>query len=387
MTYRNHPDWLLLLGLSAVLVLQACDGSRQESKPSETKAVAVTILALHAVPLEQIYEAAGAVRARQRAVLASKLQATVLSVTVKLGDAVRPGQLLMELDHSETDAEFQRGQGALVAAESGTRQAEKGQAAAEAEANLAAITLGRFQQLLDKKSVSQQELDQADARNKTAQAALGIATARVEEATAQQDAARAALEAARIRQGYTRITAPFAGFVAEKYADAGSVVSPGMPLVTVEDSAGYQFEVALPESRIEAVKLGDTVQVSIPSISLEAPARIEEMQPGAEAGSRSSLVRMALPARAGLRSGLFGRARFSLGTADGLAVPENVILRQGELRYVYVVAEGKARKRLVTIGRVDGGTAEVLSGLEEGEQIAISSLGSLADGAPVEIQP
>jgi len=108
MTYRNHPDWLLLLGLSAVLVLQACDGARQESKPSEAKAVPVTILALHAVPLEQIYEAAGAVRARQRAVLASKLQATVLSVAVKLGDAVRPGQLLMELDHSEADAEYAR---------------------------------------------------------------------------------------------------------------------------------------------------------------------------------------------------------------------------------------------------------------------------------------
>ena len=122
MTYRNHPDWLLLLGLSAVLVLQACDGARQESKPSEAKAVPVTILALHAVPLEQIYEAAGAVRARQRAVLASKLQATVLSVAVKLGDAVRPGQLLMELDHSEADAEYARGQAALVAAESGTRQ-------------------------------------------------------------------------------------------------------------------------------------------------------------------------------------------------------------------------------------------------------------------------
>jgi membrane fusion protein (multidrug efflux system) len=70
-----------------------------------------------------------------------------------------------------------------------------------------------------------------------------------------------------------------------------------------------------------------------------------------------------------------------------LSIPENLILRQGELRYVYVVEDRVARRRLVTIGQTAEGNAEVLSGLSAGEQIAASSLESLSDGAPVEIQP
>ena len=373
--------------LGGILLLQACAGGRRESTPAAAQPVAVKVLTLRSSPIAQRYEAAGAVRARQRAVLASKLQATVLAVPVKFGDAVREGQLLLELDHSETDAEFSRAAASLDAAISGVQQAEKARSAAEAEAQLAASTFARFQQLFDQKSVSQQEFEQADARNKAAQSGREMAIAGVQQAEAQRAAAAAALESTRLRQGYTRIFAPFAGFVAEKNADTGSVVSPGMPLLTVEDSTGYQLEVSLPESQASSVESGGTVQVSIPSISLEASGRVAELQPGAEADSRSALVRIALPAHSGLRSGLFGRALFSLGAADGLAVPEELVLRQQDLRYVYVVTEGTARKRLVTIGRADGGVVEVLSGLTEGEQIATTELDGLADGAAVEIQP
>ena len=387
MKMRKHQNRILAAAFGGILLLQACDGGRAQSERVAATPVAVKVLTLEAAPIERVYEAAGSVRARQRAVLAAKLQATVRAAPVNLGEAVRAGQLLVDMDPSETDAELRRAQAALDAAISGTRQAENALTAAQAEAHLADTTFVRFQQLIDKNSVSQQEYDQADARNKAARAAMGMAQAGVEQAAAQRAAATAAVESARIRQGYTRITAPFAGFVAEKNADAGSVVSPGMALMTVEDSTGYQLEVPLPESRTSTVKSGDTVGISIPSIALETSGRIEELQPGAEAGSRSALVRIALPAHAGLRSGLFGRARFSLGASEGLAIAENLVLRQGELRYVYVVAEGRARKRLVTIGQTDDGNAEVLSGLTAGEQIAVSSLETLSDGAPVEIQP
>jgi multidrug efflux pump subunit AcrA (membrane-fusion protein) len=387
MRYKQDHRWVGIAGLGAMLLLQACGGAPVPSEPAEGKPVPVKVLTLKTASIEEHYEAPGAVRARQRAVLASKLQATVLGVPVNLGDRVRQGQLLIELDHSETDTEASRAQAALNAAMSGAQQSEKARAAAEAEAQLATATFARYQQLLDKKSVAQQEFDQADARNKAAQANLEMAKAGIDQAESQRAVAAAALSAARIRQGYTRITAPFDGFVAERSADEGSVVSPGMPLLTVEDSTGYQLEVPLSESQTAHVKRGDTVQVSIPSISLETSGRIAEMQPGAQVNSRSSLVRIALPVNAALRSGLFGRARFSVGKVEGLEVPEDLVLRQEELRYVYVVAEGRARKRLVTVGEAANGNVEILSGLSAGEQIASTALTALADGTPVEIQP
>jgi hypothetical protein len=158
-----------------------------------------------------------------------------------------------------------------------------------------------------------------------------------------------------------------------------------MPLIVLEDSRDYQLEVSLPETHIESVRLGETVQVNIPAISFEGSARIAEIQPGAEAGSRSALVRLNLPTHASLRSGLFGRALFATGSVEALLVPEELVLRQGDLRFVYAVSEGQARKRLVNVGRVADGNSEILSGLREGEQIAASSLELLSDGAPVEI--
>ena len=387
MKHPRNREWVRLLGFGAMLLLTACNSVRQENAPAETKPVSVKVITVRATPMDQLYEATGAVRARQRAVLASKLQATVLAVPVKLGDAVRPGQLLVELDHGETDAEASRAQATLEADENGVRQAEKAQESAQAEAHLAATTLARYQQLFDKKSVSPQELDQAKARNQSAAAGAEMAAAHVQQVRAQRESASAAFESARLRQGYTRITAPFAGFVAEKNADAGSVVSSGMPLLAVEDLSEYQLEVSLPESHLRKVKIGDPARVMIPAIQMDATARVVEMEAGANAAARASLVRTALPGSPELRSGLFGRALFSLGKADLLVVPNEAVQRQGQLTSVFVVAEGRARRRLVTLGREQDGQSEVLSGLTAGEQVVASLPGLLADGMAVEIQP
>jgi multidrug efflux pump subunit AcrA (membrane-fusion protein) len=382
---KRFPLAKALSFVGIVLVLQSCSGGDHEAPRMEQDPVAVRTVNVASSPLDQLYEAPGSVRSRQRAVLTSRLQAAVIAVPVSLGDAAEAGQLLVELDHAETDAEVERAQAAQAAAESGLQRAKNGLTAAEAEARLAAATFSRFRWLLERRSVSQQEFDQAEARSEAAEAAVEMAKAQPQEAEAHRAAAQAALKSARLRQSYARITAPFPGFVAEKNVDVGSVVSPGMPLIVLEDSRDYQFEVSLPETHIGSVRVGGTVQVNVPAISFEGSARIAEIQPGAEMGSRSALVRLNLPPHANLRSGLFGRALFATGSAEALLVPEELVLRQGDLRFVYAVSEGRARKRLVNVGRVADGNAEILSGLSEGEQIAASSLESLSDGVPVDI--
>ncbi len=376
---------VLVTSLAAMLC-SGCETTKPESAPARAEPTRLQVLTLQRSPVDQVYEASGTVRAGRRAVLASKLPGSVLAVPVQLGSSVQAGQLLVELDHGETDAAVSRAQAASKGAGDGFVRSQKALEAAEAEARLASVTYGRYQQLLEKRSVSQQELDQAAARNASAAAAVEMAQAALQQAQAQQEDAAAALQAERIRQNYTRITAPFAGFVAEKNVDAGAVVFPGMPLLTLEESHGYQLEVSLPESQIAAVKIGDAARVSIAAIQMDSTARVAELQPGAEPSSRTSLIRLALPETPGLRSGLFGRALFSMGKADLLVVPRSAVQRQGQLISVFVVADGRALRRLVTLGREYGEQVEVLSGLAAGETVVSSPPSSLTDGAPAEMQ-
>jgi membrane fusion protein, multidrug efflux system len=384
MNGHPHVPWA---ALAAALLLSGCASVPQTATSSPPTAVNVEVITLQSSPMKQTYEAPGSVRAGQRAVLASKIQGTIRSASVQLGHTVQAGQALMQLDDAELAAEAARAEAAQNAAQHRSLELKAGLESAQAEADLAAITFKRYQELFGKRSVSQQELDQMTARNHSAQANLASARARIEEARAHEQEAAAAVAAAQVRKGYSQITAPFAGVVSEKNADAGTLVSPGMPLLTIDDLGSYQLEVFLPEAHLQEAKVGVMVQVSVPSVGLRAPAKIAEVQAAADASSHSFLVRIRLPQADGLRTGLFGRAVFSLATMSTLTVPEQATVRQGQLTSVFVVTEGRARRRLITVGRRSDAQAEVLSGLSDGEQVVVSDLSELADGSPVEIRP
>ncbi len=380
-------SWNLTL-LWIALIPLACGTAPPDPVNEQTAtAVPVRVEELRPAPYQDSYEAPGTVRAEKRAVLASKVTGTILEVTVKAGDPVRTGQPLVRIESEELTAEVSRAAAGQAAAERAVTQAEKGMTAAEAEAHLALLTFERFQQLHEKRSVSQQEFDQAEARHKAAAATVEMAAARVQEAQARLDQAAASLRAARVREGYAQITAPFAGIVAEKHADPGTLAVPGVPLLTLETSSGYRLEASLPEARVGAVRVGDEVRTIIPSLALETTGRVVEMEATADTGSRSFLIKISLPNNSDLHSGLFGRAFFSGDQTTLLTVPEEAVVRRGQLLSVFVASEGVARQRLVTLGRRLGDRIEVLSGLSASEQVILSNPGALVDGSRVEIRP
>jgi multidrug efflux pump subunit AcrA (membrane-fusion protein) len=98
-------------------------------------------------------------------------------------------------------------------------------------------------------------------------------------------------------------------------------------------------------------------------------------------------VKIDLPAAPGLRSGLFGRAVFDTGVRRVLAVPLNAVVERGQLASVFVVEQGAARMRLVTLGARRDGQVEILSGLNGGESVVAPVPPGLRDGARVEVRP
>jgi RND family efflux transporter MFP subunit len=190
-------------------------------------------------------------------------------------------------------------------------------------------------------------------------------------AHAQLAQAEAGQAQARSSEGYTRIRAPFDGVITAKLADPGTMATPGVPLVVVEDTRKFRLEVTVDESKIAEVRLGETVPVSLDALGdAQIQAKVVQIVPAADPGSRSFLVKLELPADARIRSGLFGRAVFAHGTRQALVLPKSSVIQRGQLQGIYVVGGDKvADLRYVTLGRPAGDKIEVLSGVQAGERV------------------
>jgi RND family efflux transporter MFP subunit len=199
------------------------------------------------------------------------------------------------------------------------------------------------------------------------------------------DSARAEIASTQVMRGYAKIAAPFDGIVTVKHTDVGGLAAPGAPLLTLEDNRRYWLEVSVPDSQIRGLGPRQSLQVSIEAAAFSGAAAISEILPAADAATRTTLVRLDIPARGGLRSGLFGRAAIPLGRRQTIQVARQAIVERGQLQGVYVVGQDNiARFRLIRTGATRQDAVEVLSGLTSGEQIVLAGIERVSDGVRIQ---
>ena len=374
----------------AILILMAAACSREKTTlaagRAQQAAAAELVETVAAWPIVETYRASGTVRARYTAAIAAKIAANILEIRVQAGDRVTAGQTLVVLDRGNLEANLRRAEAACAEAESAVGEAENAIAAASANLDLARVTHRRFEDLLAKASVSQQESDESQARLKSAAASLEIAISKRRQAEARRSQAEAELAAARVTLGYATLAAPFPGLVTARQADPGSLTTPGAPLLTVEREGNLRLEAVIDESRLGLVRIGEHIAVEIDGLNRTVSGRVAETVPSIDASTRSFLAKIDLPAVAGLRAGMFGRAAFAGGEREALLVPQSAVLERGQVRSVYVVEKEIARLRLVTLGAARDNRREILSGLTAGEKIIAAPPPLLSDGARVAIQ-
>ncbi len=377
----------ILLSLTYAGWLAGCGGEHPAREGSELPRITVQTITTGQTEWPRVHEAPGTVRARVTAALSAKVMGYIREITVDAGDRVKAGQLLVRLDSRDLNAGYERAQAALAEARTAMSEVENAIAAAQAQLQLAEVTFKRMKDLYEKNSVTQQEYDEASARLRTARANHEMALSKKRQLAEKIRQAEKAVESAGVMRSYAEIKAPFDGLVTERLADPGSLAAPGVPLLKLERAGNYRFEARLEESLLPQIRTGDKVTVEFDALGRRLPARVSEIVPSVDAASRAFLVRIDLPPASGLKSGLFGRARFELGGRPVLAVPTEAIVRRGQLRTVFVVEEGRARARLVTLGAGRDGMVEVLSGLEPAEQVVAPVPARLVDGSPVEVRP
>ena len=328
--------------LLTVLLLAACGRHDiPEASPPAKPPLAVKVKTVALETCQATEDVVGTVRSRQRAVIESKVSGRVLQYLATPGQRVKSGELLAELDVQEIKARLEQARAMLD-------QADK--------------EMARYKQLIASNAASRQDYEAAEAKQKVA---------------------RAGMSEAETMLGYARVTAPFDGIITRKLADVGDLAMPGKPLMEIEAPSSLRFEADLPEAILDRVKLGAHMQVQVASVSQPLEATVSEIAPIADAVSRTFQVKFDVPAATGLRTGQFGRVAVPVAETKVLLAPREAVIKRGQMELVFVIRDQRATLRLVKTGKILDRGVEILSGLEEGEQLIVSEVMKLTDGQPV----
>jgi RND family efflux transporter MFP subunit len=364
--------WGCLLGVCALGAAGCHSGDSARLAPLQTVQARVVESQEQEVALN--IGSTGTVHARQTAVVSAQVTGRINRVLVRAGDRVRAGQPLVVIDDAVLRASMDQ-------AQAGVKAAQSEQVAAQTEARLAASTLERYRQLEAQKSVSPQEMDEVSRRAEASAARLDAVRAKADAAQAQEGGARTML-------GYTRLVAPFAGLVTARMADPGTMASPGVPLLQIDQSGVLQLDVTVDESVIGAIHEGMKSPVSIDGASAaEITGTVSEIVPAADPASHSFLVKIDLPHSSSLRAGMYGRAEFAHGVRKAIVIPRSAMVLRGSLASAYVLdGQGIAQLRYVTMGEGHEARVEVLSGISAGEKLVDDPSDRNLSGKRIEAQ-
>lgn len=295
-----------------------------------------------------IEEAIGTLKSARRTEISARVQAVITRIAVGAGDTVAEGDVLVELDRKDFEAQLSQAQAALEAANAATDQAQDvhDRSVRLRKANPGAIAEQDFNQMYS---------------NLLA-------------AKANQSGARQRVAEAQVRLAYTTIQAPKSGTVVDRWAEEGDMTQPGVPLLSLYDRTSLRLEVPVMENLATKMQKGDQLTVHVDALARDFPGVVDEKVPQAEAASRSFLVKVRLPESGELYEGMFGRLEVPAGVRRHLCLHTSALERVGQLEFVTVVdpSTGNRERRFVKTGRRgDELHREVLSGLEAGEQVLL----------------
>jgi RND family efflux transporter MFP subunit len=329
---------------AAMLWALAPQARAVEAVAAEAAASATTYTVVYR-EVPDVISAEGVVEAVRQSTLAAQIAGQLVELRVQVGDSVKAGQVLARIDPRAAEQVVSGSQSQLAEAQAGLTNALR--------------AYERSKQLFAQNFISKAGLDQAELDYKAAQARVGALQANAGQASTAKT--------------FTTITAPYAGVVAATLVEVGDMATPGRPLVTVFDPASMRVVATLSQSSLRAVKLQMPVQIDLPTLNRSLTARQVTLVPLADSRTHTAKLRLELGDATGLLPGQFARAYFATGVARKLVIPDRAVLRRSEVTAVYVQSEGgQAQLRQIRLGDATvGGFAEVLSGLREGERIAL----------------
>jgi RND family efflux transporter MFP subunit len=294
-----------------------------------------------------------------QATVKAKVSGDVKQITVREGDPVQAGQMLVRVDTADLDAKLIERQGQLESAKAQLALAEK--------------TLSTNQKLLKQNFISQTAFDSSESNMNVTRGSVKSAEAQVRLA---QNALRDAVA-----------TAPLSGIVAKRHVQPGEKVAFDTPLVTVVDLKAIELQAMVPAIDIPELKAGMSVDLTVDGFGERKFAgRIERINPATEPGTRAILVFVGIPnPNNELRGGMFATGRVALAaSAPVLSLPVNAVRSEAGQTFVWTIEDGKLVRRMVVLGRRDEetGRVELKTALPAGLKVLAARFDNLKEGAP-----
>lgn len=168
---------------------------------------------------------------------------------------------------------------------------------------------------------------------------------------------------------YSKIEAPFAARVTDKYADPGDLASPGMKLLTLYNPQALRIDANVRESLALTLKTGQTLQTHIAALNTTIPVTIEEIVPSADPGARSFLVKATIESYPRLVPGMFAKLRIPTGKQEQLLIPPAYVVQVGQLDMVWVLDDSVPVRRFIRVGQHYDDQVKIISGLSIGEKL------------------
>jgi RND family efflux transporter MFP subunit len=354
------------LWLVAAAILVGC-GGEETAPPSVIRPVRYQ--QVFATGGSRVRTFSGAARAGVESRLSFRVAGKVQRLAVKVGDRVRSGQLIAQLDPKDYELQVQEAEAALEQA--------------QAQARNAAASYDRVRALYENRNASRNDLDAARASDESAKAAVESAAKRH--------------ELAQSRLSYTKLTAPIDGAIAAVDCEINENVKAGDEIALLTSGSRMEVDIGVPEILISQVREGEPVEVTFDALPGRTfAARVSEVGVASTELVTTFPVTVILDRETpDIRPGMAAQVALQFGTGDirerfivpAVAVGED---RQGRCVYTVEPTEsglGVTHRKAVTVGELTADGLEVLDGLTDGELLVTAGVNRIEDGQTVRLLP
>jgi RND family efflux transporter MFP subunit len=303
----------------------------------------------------------GTLQPRDAATINAEVSGSVVQTLVDRGEAVKRGQLLIRIDDVSERQNF-------LSAQSAARSAKLTEDNAESDVR-------RDTRLYEAGAIAERDLEAARSSYAAARAASADAEARLAVAKEQLDK--------------TTVTSPLAGIVSDRPVNAGDVVQPGTPLITVIDPSSMRLEAAVPSDQVSGVEVGAPVRFTVSGYG-DRPftGRVERINPAVDPTTRQVIIFVSIPnTTSRLVAGLFAEGRVATESRLALEVPAAAVDQSGVAPTVTRIEQGRAQRVAVQLGARDEATDrfEIRSGLSPGDTLLLGISQSISPGTEVRV--
>lgn len=352
-----------MAGLFGTLVLAACSQKAAgETAVEHPRAVPVRGVPVARRDLDETVTITGTLRPRADVKVVAEVHGRLDRILKEEGASVQKGELLAVLDDTDYCLTLDRAKASLAVAD-----ANRAHAAAERD---------RANNLLKTGGITDKDHLAAQVNLQVAEAS--VAQAKAEVAIAEQNVTR------------TKIVAPFAGRIAMRLADAGTVLAANSPLFNLVDDSVLEFRGAVPSTDYAKVRVGAPVSLAIDALpDLKVTGTVTRIAPLVQERNRTFEMVARVPGQERLVGGLFARASIHVRTVqDALLVPPSAIIREGATTgeaQAFVIVNGKAERKPIGLGVEQPDAIQVVRGLNAGDTVVIDPPVALSSGATVQL--